>query len=213
MTVDALVIEAENVLYQQREGELRLNAYLHSLGLSARHPKIVAKGLKAARFDALHGRISRETYYDAILRFHGVVDEEVLAVGRNAILQDTQDIITIEPFPEILQELHAAGIQLSVVTNTELTSEEMVDMLTSAGYLPTMWTYALASAEVGYMVPDPVLFEAVIDDPQTTVVLSSRPIPWLAHQGTATLIFQPGSRSNDPQVMRTPDEVLHTLLS
>lgn len=211
--VNALVIEARNVLYQHQDDNQRLNAFLHSLGLSPRHPKVVAKGLKAARFDALHGRISRETYYDAILRFHGLNDENEFATGRAAIMGDTQNIRATERFPEVLQQLYTEGLQLSFVENTELTTNETVNMLAMVGYLPALWTFAVASSDIGYMVPDPAIFESVIREPHATMVLAARPIPWLAHQGTPTLVYEPGSRSNDPNVVRSPDDVLAMLLS
>lgn len=213
MAVNALIIEAENVLYKQREGEQRLRAFLHSIGIDPRHPQVVAKAVKAARFDALHGRIPRETYYDAILRFHGVQHEKDIFAGRSAILRDVQDIYALDEFPAVLQQFHAHGINLSILTNSELSTEEMVETLATIGYLPAMWRHVMTSSDAGYLIPDPAIFAEVIETPESTAVLSPRPLHWLTDHGIANIVFQPENPTIVQYDVYSAADVLHLLLS
>ena len=213
MGINTLVIEPENVLYTHLTGQYHLNAYLQTLDIKPRHPQIVEKALKAARFDVMHGRISRDTYYDAILRFHGVPDDADFDAGRYALLSDGQDIVAKNDMIETLERIYAAGISLSLIVNSAMDAHEIVDMLANVGFVRSFWGKVVSSSEAGAMIPDPAIFEALIESPTSTAVLSARPIPWLAEHGIPAIVYESERDIEGLYTVHSPEELLHLLVS
>lgn len=213
MPINLLVIDPEDVLFSRQEEQQHLNAFLQSLGIEPRHPQIVEKALKAARFDVLHGRITRDTYYNAILRFHGVPEGAAYAIGRQAILADTTNLVPVAGAAEALQQIYAAGIALGLVVNSEHSAIDFINVLGDIGYIRSIWSYAVSSSEVGYMIPDPAIFEAIIESPKSTAVLSAKPIPWLLQTDVTSLVYGAYRQELGFQSIFSPEELVLALVS
>lgn len=189
MLISALIIDPKAVLFMPATEQPHLKGYLNNLGLQPRHPQVVEKALRAARFDVLLGRISRDVYYDAILRFHGVPDYANLKAGREALLADSVYVTPNVKAIPVLNQLYVAGIQLSLVLNSEHSSREIAMMLNHFGFVHTLWSRIITSSEIGYIIPDPAIFEAVLNQPEGNVYLSQQAVPWLIKHGVINLVY------------------------
>lgn len=156
-----LLIDPDGLLYTRPSPDAHLNAYLETLGIKPRHPQIVQRALKAAQFDVLHGRIERDNFYDAILRFHGVQESDLRA-GRAEVLKDRLGTTAMLGAAEVMDTLVGAGFKLAIVSNTEHSSQEILQMLERIGFPQSWWNVAIASCEVKQALPDALFFEKVL---------------------------------------------------
>lgn len=161
MTFRTLIIDPESILYTRPKPDIYLYAYLESLGIKPRHPQIVQKALKAAAFDVIHGRISRNDFYDAILRFHGVEESE-LAVGREAVLRDSFNLQSNPEMIGVLALMSQAGVKLVLVVNSEHSAEEIVDSLEQIGFHGNLWSAVIVSSDINLALPEQGMFEHVL---------------------------------------------------
>lgn len=163
MALHTLIFDADGVLYSRTQPIRYLHEYLQSYGIEPRHPVVVQRALKAAYFDVLHGRITREAFYEAMLRFQGLEDERAIAEGRAAIMADAADI---EPTPdavEIVSELYDHGYRMVVVSNTEHRAADLAFWLSEIGFSPNWWLGVFTSAEMRLTSPDPQFFSTILN--------------------------------------------------
>ncbi len=213
MSISALIIDPKDVLFMPATEQPHLQGFLHNLGLQPRHPQVVEKALRAARFDVLLGRITRDVYYDAILRFHGVPEYANMKAGREALLADSVLITPNTNAIPVLNQLHVAGIQLSLVANSEHSAREIVLMLSHFGFMHTLWHRVVSSSEIGYILPDPAIFEAVIEQPDGNVYLGAQAIPWLIQQGVINLVYGDDQSVPDAYNIHQIDQLIDLLVA
>ena len=157
--IRALLFDTGGVLYHRPRQNRHLKAFLEAHGLRLRHPAVLEKALRAARFDAQTGRISRETFYDGILRINGLQDERLFPAGRAAIYRDAIDIELFPGVAETLVALHEAGVLLGAISDTPHRAEEKIAWLEAHGVPPDVWAVFLVSADVGVTKAEPLIFE------------------------------------------------------
>src|SRR5512147_892069 len=110
--IQAILFDTEGVIYHRPRQQRYLEAFLAQHGLTPRHPAILERALRAARFDVLTGRIAVETYFDAVLHTHGIADPALLEEGRAALYQDAADIELYPGVIETLARLQDANMRL-----------------------------------------------------------------------------------------------------
>lgn len=197
MSIRTLLIEPQDVLYTRPNQDSNLYTYLENAGIKPRHPQIVERALKAAHFDVLHGRINRDAYYDAILRFHGLTTENELNDGRQAILADASSISPMFGAIEALDALQGAGFDIIVVANAEHSSRELIDLLDSADFSVDYWSGVITSSDLGQVLPDPLVMRtalAITDSvaPETAFITANPlNLPLAMEQGVLTIAFRP----------------------
>jgi FMN phosphatase YigB (HAD superfamily) len=210
MPIYTLLVDTEDILYTRPQPDAHLYSYLETQGLQPRHPKVVKKALKAAHFDVLHGRITREDFFNAMLGFYGVT-QDALEGGRAALLADAA---ALEPMPdaiETLTDLQARGVEIVMVANTEHPARDLVVWLAAAGFPETLWRVALTSCELGLVRPDPAFFRIALEitgaNPAETAFIGQDDyeLSLVMQQGLTALAFQP----NNPASVATP-YVLHS---
>ncbi len=157
--IQALLFDTGGVLYHRPRQNRHLKAFLETHGLRLRHPTVLEKALRAARFDAQTGRISRETFYDGILRINGLQDERLFPAGRAAIYRDAIDIELFPGVAETLVALHEAGVLLGAISDTPHRAEEKIAWLEAHGVPSELWAVFVVSAEVGVTKAEPLIFE------------------------------------------------------
>lgn len=154
----AMLFDTGGVLYHRPRADEHLKAFLQQHGLTLRHRSVLEKALRAARFDALTGRITRETFYDGILRVNGVEDESLFPAGREAIYQDAVDIELFPGVAATLNRLHEAGMLLATVSDTAHTASEKIAWLATHGISPGVWSAFVVSRDVGMTKARPAIF-------------------------------------------------------
>ncbi|MBN1201673.1 MAG: HAD family hydrolase [Anaerolineae bacterium] len=205
MPIRAILFEGEGVLYHRPRQDRHLSAFLSTHGLTLRHRQVVARALKAARYDVQSGRISRDTFYDAILRVHGLQDVHAFPEGRAAMLRDAADI---ELFPGVmptLDALHAAGYLLGIVSDSAHPSREKIAWLALCGLASSLWSAFVVSSEIGHLKTGGAIFEQALqamgtDWPETAYVgHDSDELVHAGELGLTTIAFMP----DDPAINTT----------
>jgi FMN phosphatase YigB (HAD superfamily) len=191
---------------------------LNEHDLPLRHRVVVDRALRAARFDVRSGRISRDTFYDAILRVHGVEDENLLPLGRVALLQDAADIELFPGVRETLVSLQLAGYRLGVVSDTAHSAREKSAWLAARGIPVELWAAFIVSSEVGSVKPGREIFEWALkllgaDWAQTAYVgHDSNELSRAAELGMTTIAFMPDDPAVETDHVITSFYGLQTLL-
>lgn len=163
MAIRAVLLDAGGVLYNRPREDQHLTAFLAQLGLTPRHRSVVNKALRAARFDVQSGRISRDMFYDAILRFHGLRDESLFERGREVLLWDATDIELFPGVRETLVVMRDAGYLLGVVSDSAHSAREKVDWLAAHGLPDDLWGAFLVSSEFGSLKAGGMIFQHALD--------------------------------------------------
>jgi FMN phosphatase YigB (HAD superfamily) len=162
MPIQAILFDAGGVLYHRPREDRHFEAFLNEHGLTMRHRQIVEKGLRAATFDVQSGRISRDVFYDALMRIHGLDDDALFPAGRTALLRDAADI---ELFPGVIETLHTlyeAGYKLGVVSDTAHPAADKINWLAARGLDPSLWDAFVVSSEVGQLKTGRPIFEQAL---------------------------------------------------
>lgn len=162
MALYTLLIDAADVLFIQSHRNDHLLRFLESYGVEPRHPVVVERALRAAYFDVLHGRITRDEYYDAKLRFYTVPDEG-LAEGRAALFKDAMVLEMVPNAVATFSSLKEQGLELVVVANSEHPAAELTAWLQRAGLPAELWTGLFTSCEIRLSLPDPAFFKHVLE--------------------------------------------------
>jgi FMN phosphatase YigB (HAD superfamily) len=160
--IQAILFDTEGVIYHRPRQDRHLTAFLEQHGLKPRHPSILERALRAARFDVLTGRISAEMYFDAVLRTHGISDPEWLEEGRAALFRDAADIELYPGVIETLTRLQASGLRLGAVVDSPYTAGEEIAWLAARNLSPGLWSVFVVSSAVGATKTEPLIFEQAL---------------------------------------------------
>ncbi len=150
-SISAILLDTDGVLYHRPRGQRRLVAFLEAHGYTPRDNFVVERAMRAARTDVQSARITREVFYDALLRVHGVSGPELLERGRAALLEDAADIELFPGVGETLERLQAAGYRLGTVSFTAHPAGTKIAWLAQRGLSPGLWTVFLASPDYGHV--------------------------------------------------------------
>lgn len=157
--IRGILLDTGGVLYHRPREDRHLELFLMQRGLRMRNRMIVNKGLRAAVFDVRTGRIPLETFYDAILRLHGVTDTALFEDGHNALYRDAADIELFPGVIETLSDLRAAHYALGTISDTGHSAGEKTAWLAATGVPPTIWDVFVVSSDCGILKTDPAFFE------------------------------------------------------
>lgn len=168
MPLKAILFDAGGVLYHRPRQDRHLAAFLGQHGLTLRHRKIVTNALRAAKFDVQSGRITCETFYDAILRVHGLQDESLFPEGHVALLRDAADIELYPGVVDTLDRLEAAGYRLGVVSDSAHPAGQKIAWLAERGLSPGIWRAFVVSSEIGALKVECIPFQRALQRMEVT---------------------------------------------
>jgi HAD superfamily hydrolase (TIGR01509 family) len=160
MKLKALLFDAGNVLYHRPRRGKGLEVYLKECGLPlipSKHPS--RRELKRR---AHLGEITESAYYDALLDVFGVRDPIQRLNGRHILYEEERDIVYFAGIPETLRKLKQAGLQLGVVTNTYVSTNEKLAWFHQAGF-GTVWDSFATSCELGVVKPNPEIYLSALE--------------------------------------------------
>lgn len=201
-SIQAILFDTEGVLYHHPRQDRYLTAFLDQHDLKPRHPAILERALRAARFDVLTGRIAVETYFDAVLHTHGIADPALLEEGRAALFQDAADIELYPGVIETLGRLQDAHLRLGAVADSPFSPGEEIAWMAARHLSPGLWNVFVVSAEVGATKTEPLIFERALHrlglTPGETAFVGhvSEDFTCAASLGLRTIAFMP----DDPAV-------------
>ena len=201
MPFRTLLLDTDDVLYTHPKPDRHLQDYLAAYDLQPRHPKVVRKALKAAYFDVLHGRISRQEYYDAILSFHGL-PQNAIEYGRSVLLADAAAIQPVADAVNTLLQLQDNGVGIAIAANTEHPADDLVTWLEDVGFPRDLWWMVMTSCEIGLTKPDPAYFRVALQsssippDEMLYVGGDFYELSLVGEQGIMPVAFQPDNPEN-----------------
>ncbi|MBN1678784.1 MAG: HAD family hydrolase [Anaerolineae bacterium] len=204
-TIKVILFDTGGTLYHRPREDRRLSAFLSEHNLTLRNRAVVNRLVRAARFDAQSGRIPRDTFYDAILRMHGLETEADFPAGREALLRDAADI---ELFPGVagtLNALRGAGYRLGVISDSAHSAQEKIGWLAARDITPAVWSVFVVSSEIGTLKTSGGAFEHALNElgePPESVVFVGHNTDELQQAnrlGIATAAFM----ADDPSVKTT----------
>ncbi len=196
-TFKAILLDTGGVLYHRPRQDRNLEVFLMQHGLKMRHRSIIERGLRAALFDVRTGRISCATFYDALLRLHGVQDKALFEPGREVLYRDAADIELFPGVIETLIELRDEGYRLGTISDTGHAAGEKISWLSARGVPPGLWSAFIVSSDFGQLKSEPAIFELALDHVGTTaaetayVGHSPDELGVAAHAGLTTIAFMP----------------------
>jgi len=159
--IQAILFDTGGVLYHRPRQDRQLAAFLQQHGLKSRPRHVLEGVLRAARFDVQTGRISRDEFYDAILRMHEV-RPPLFAAGRDALLRDAADIELFPGVVETLSALHGAGYRLATVSDTAHTAGHKISWLAARKVPPGLWAVFIVSVDNGSTKAEPAIFKQAL---------------------------------------------------
>ena len=200
--IQAILFDTEGVIYHRPRLQRYLAAFLAEHELTPRHPSILDRALRAARFDVVTGRITIETYFDAILRTHGIVMPDLLEAGREALFRDAADIELYPGVIETLTNLQDSGLRLGAVADSPYTAGEEIAWMAARTLTPGVWNVFVVSSDVGATKSEPPIFERALSrlnvqaNHAAFVGHASDELACAASMGMLTISFLP----DDPDV-------------
>ncbi len=200
--IQAILFDTEGVIYHRPRQQRYLEAFLAQHELTPRHPAILERALRAARFDVMTGRIALEAYFDAILHTHGITAPDLLEAGREALFHDAADIELYPGVIDTLTRLQDAGLRLGAVVDLPFTAGEEIAWMAERALSPGVWNAFVVSSEVGATKSEPLGFERalfrlnVAPDHAAFVGHASEELASAARLGMLTISFLP----DDPDV-------------
>jgi HAD superfamily hydrolase (TIGR01509 family) len=155
MKLKALLFDAGKVLYHRPRRGASLKGFLAECGLSF-IPAEDPRRLKLKK-QAHLGEITESTYYDALLDLFGVDGPIARLQGRHILHDEERDIVIFDGVPETLHKLKRAGLQLGVVTNTYVSTNEKLAWFHQSGF-DSVWDSFATSCELGVVKPNPEMY-------------------------------------------------------
>ena len=156
----ALIFDAGDVLYYRPERGAKFAAFLKELGLelSPNH----AQQKKEIDYKAYRGEICHDEYRAAIVGLYGITQPELLARGKQALIDDDANVAFFEGVPETLRTLKERGILLAIITDTANSISAKLSWFEVGGF-GHVWDAIISSIEIGARKPDPRLYHAALE--------------------------------------------------
>jgi HAD superfamily hydrolase (TIGR01509 family) len=156
--IKAIIFDAGDILYRRRRNLSLLPDFLARFGLQP--PDFGSAPLQQARLKAFAGEISRDGFFDTVLKSCGVAAPH-LEEGR-AVLDAAQAAIDFIPdVATILHDLKRAGLKLGIATNTYEPTRTKLDWFGKAG-IADVWDSFATSCEIGLIKPNPGIYLAAL---------------------------------------------------
>ena len=157
--IRALIFDAGDILYFRPQRGNSFATFLKEQGLeiSPTH----AQQKKDIEFRAYRGLITHTKYREAIVRMYGITQPELVARGKQALIDDDANVAFFEGVPETLCALKAQGFLLSIVTDTANSISTKLHWFERGGF-GHVWDAITSSMDIGTRKPDPKIYHAAL---------------------------------------------------
>jgi len=157
--IRALIFDAGDILYFRPERGAKFSAFLKELGMeiSPNH----AQQKKDIEYKAYRGEINHDEYREAIVNMYGITQPEQVARGKQALIDDDNNVAFFEGVPETLRALDEKGYLLGIVTDTANSISAKLSWFERGGF-GHVWDSIVSSLELGIRKPDPKIYQAAL---------------------------------------------------
>jgi putative hydrolase of the HAD superfamily len=158
--IRAFIFDAGDILYFRPQRGHGFSAFLKELGLerSANH----SQQKKAIEYQAYRGQITHDEYRESVVRMYGVTDPGQIARGKQALIDDDNNVAFFDGVPETLCALKEQGFLLAIVTDTANSISTKMTWFERGGF-GHVWDSIISSMDLGTRKPDPEIYQAALD--------------------------------------------------
>lgn len=157
--IRALIFDAGDILYFRPERGAKFAAFLSELGMEIKPNHAQEK--KPIEYKAYRGEISHDEYREAIVNMYGITQPEQVARGKQALIDDDNNVAFFEGVSETLCALEEKGYLLGIVTDTANSISAKLSWFERGGF-GHVWDSIVSSMELGTRKPDPKIYQAAL---------------------------------------------------
>lgn len=157
--IRALIFDAGDILYFRPQRGAGFANFLKELGLemSPNH----AQQKKAIEYQAYRGQISHDEYREAVVALYDIEQPEQIARGKQALVDDDDNVAFFEGVPETLRALKEQGFLLAIVTDTANSISAKLGWFERGGF-GHVWDAIISSMDIGTRKPDARIYQAAL---------------------------------------------------
>ena len=155
----ALIFDAGDILYFRPQRGSEFAAFLAGLGQEVNPNQRQQK--KEIEYQAYRGQITHDEYREAIVRMYGITQPELIARGKQALIDDDANVQFFEGVPETLWALKKQGFLLAIVTDTANSISTKLSWFERGG-IGNVWDAIISSMDIGTRKPDPLIYQAAL---------------------------------------------------
>ncbi|HLO32955.1 MAG TPA: HAD family hydrolase, partial [Anaerolineales bacterium] len=157
--IRALIFDAGDVLYFRSQRGIGFANFLKELGLEITPNHAQRK--KAIEYQAYRGQITHDEYREAVVGIYGVTEPEQVARGKQALIDDDNNVAFFEGVRETLCALKEQGFLLAIVTDTANSISTKLNWFERGGF-GHVWDSIVSSMDIGTRKPDPEIYQAAL---------------------------------------------------
>jgi len=155
--IRALIFDAGDLLYYRTQRGEKFKAFLREMGMEIDPNHEAAR--KAIEHKAYRGQISHDEYRESILDIYGIHRPELVARGKQALVDDDANVTFFDGVPETLLSLKEQGFLLGIVTDTANSISAKLSWFERGGF-GHVWDSIISSLDIGVRKPDPSIYQA-----------------------------------------------------
>ena len=157
--IRALIFDAGDILYFRPRRGKGFTAFLKELGLEISPYHTQQK--KVIEHQAYRGKITHDEYREAVVGIYGVTQPELIARGKQALIDDDGNVAFFEGVAETLRALKQLGFLLAIVTDTANSISAKLSWFERGGF-GHVWDSIISSMDIGTRKPDPRIYRAAL---------------------------------------------------
>jgi len=157
--IQALIFDAGDILYFRPQRGSEFTTFLTGLGLEINPNHRQQK--KEIEYQAYRGQITHDEYREAIVRMYGITEPELVARGKQALIDDDANVQFFEGVADTLWALKKQGFLLAIVTDTANSISTKLKWFDRGGF-GHVWDSIISSMDIGTRKPDPMIYLAAL---------------------------------------------------
>jgi putative hydrolase of the HAD superfamily len=155
----AILFDVGDILYRRPHHRRRLKEYLGELGLD--YASLPKEKFQALAQQAFLGLITPNEFREGHLRLYGINRPEDIQRGKEALIDDENDIEFFPGVRDTLIELKEKGFLMGIITDAFQPVSRKLSWLELGG-LGAVWDSIISSEEVGIRKPDPEIYRVAL---------------------------------------------------
>lgn len=157
--IRGLIFDAGDLLYYRTQRGEKFKAFLAEQGMQLAPDHDAER--KRIEYKAYRGQISHDEYRESILQIYGICEPDLVARGKQALVDDDANVTFFEGVPETLLSLKAQGFLLGIVTDTANSITAKLSWFERGGF-GHVWDSIISSMDIGVRKPDPSIYYAAL---------------------------------------------------
>jgi len=157
--IRALIFDAGDILYFRPQRGSKFAAFIEELGAEINPNHAGQK--QDLKNQAYRGEITSDEYRQAVVDLYGITRPEQVERGKQALIEDDDNIAFFEGVAETLCALKEQGFLLGIVTDTANSISTKLRWFERGGF-GHVWDALISSIDVGARKPDPRNYQAAL---------------------------------------------------